>query len=246
MKLLPIVKEIEGTDNKKRLQAVKRILKREKIQFTIERYAGQENILIGKDKILFTAHHDTVRGSPGANDNASAIGVLIGLAKQRKAAIAIFAEEEMGCVGAQAYISKHVLPHAVVDLEMMGMGDTIAIWTVDEERPLLDKIRTALRKTKIPFEDVPSVPMFWADFTAFRDAGLKDAWCLTLAPSSERKAILRFATNPFLATIMALFGGMPKFFRHYHSRHDTSSALSEESLQLSLRAVISVYDELKK
>jgi len=145
-----------------------------------------------------------------------------------------------------AYIKKHKLPKTVVDLEMMGRGNTMAIWPVTEERKALNKIRKALRKIKLPFEEARNVPMFWADFTAFRKEGVKDAWCLTLVPSSERKTIRKFATNPVLATIMLMFGRLPKFFKHYHSPHDNSKAISEKSLQLSLKAVISVYDELKK
>lgn len=243
MKLLAIVKEIEKAGN--RLAAVKRILKKNKVSFTAERYDGGENIIIGKGNVLFVAHHDVIRGSPGANDDASAIAVLVGLAKARKAAIVIFDEEEIGYVGATAHIKKHKLPKAVIDLELMGNGDMMAIWPVTEKRPLLVKIRKALKKV-IPFEEAKKVPIFWADFTAFRNAGLKDAWSLTLLPSSEKELIRNFATKPFMSVALALFGRMPEFFRHYHSPYDDSKVLSEKSLQLSLKAVISVYDELHR
>jgi len=246
MKLLSIVKEIEGEDNNKRLAALKRILKKQRIRFTTEKYNSGENILIGKGSILFVAHHDTVIGSPGANDNASAMAVLIGLAKARKAAIVIFGEEEIGCVGAKAYMRRHEMPKVLVDLEMMGRGDMMAIWPVTEERPMLEKIRKGLRKAKISFEEAKRVPNFWADFTAFRDAGLNDAWCLTLVPSTEKKLIRSFATNPLLTTIMLIFGQVPEFFKHYHSKYDNSKAITEKSLQLSLKGVVSVYDELHR
>ncbi len=246
VKLLPIVKELEDYDNSKRLSKLKKALRKNKISFKVEKYNSGENIVIGKGDILFTAHHDAFSNSPGANDNASAMAVLMGLAKARKAAIAIFGEEEIGCIGAKAYIKKHGLPKAVVDLEMMGKGDIMAIWPVDYQRPLLEKIRKGIRKAGIYFEEARKVPTFWADFTAFRNAGLLDAWCLTLVPSSEKKLIRRFATNPVWATILFFIGGIPEFFKHYHSHNDNSAALTEESLQLSLKAVISVYDELHK
>jgi len=246
MKLLTLVKELEHTNDVERLAALKGILKRYKIPFTAENYESGQNIIIGKGDILFTAHYDTVFNSPGANDDASAMAVLIGLAKARKAAIAIFDEEELGYIGAKAYIEKHGLPKAVIDLELMGMGDMMAIWTVEEERPMLEKIRKALRKAKITFEEARKVPIFWADFTAFREAGLKDAWCLTLAPSSEKELIRNFATRPLLTTVMTIFGQVPKLFKYYHSSKDNSSNLTEKALQLSLKAVISIYDELKR
>ncbi len=246
MKLLPIVKELEGFDNEKRLKALKAVLKKQRIKFSVEKYDGGENIVIGKGNILFVAHHDAFNGSPGANDNASAMAVLIGLAKRRKAAIVIFGQEELGCIGSNAYILKHGLPKAVVDLEMMGIGDMVAVWPVSEKRPLLEKIKQGLGKAKVEFEEAKKVPNFWADFTAFREAGLRDAWCLTLVPSSERQIIRSYATRPFLSIIMFLFGRIPEFFRHYHSKQDNSAAISEKSLQLSLKAVISVFDELHR
>ena len=243
---MPIVKQIEGTDNKRRLEELKKLLKKHKIAYKVEKYSSGENIIIGKGKTLFVAHHDTVPRSPGANDDASAIAVLIGLAKARKAAIAIFDEEELYCIGSKEYIKRHKMPKAVVALEMMGMGDMMALWPVDEERKLLNKIRIGLKKIKMPFEEAQKVPSFWADFTAFREAGLKDAWCLTLVPSSEKELIRNLATRPLMAVFGMLFTGLPKFFKHYHSTLDTSKALSEEALQLSLKAVISVYDELHR
>jgi len=246
MKLLPIVKALEDYDNNKRLAKLKQVLKKNNIKFKAEKYNSGENVIIGKGNILFVAHHDTFPNSPGANDNASAMAVLIGLAKKRKAAIVIFGEEETGCIRAKAYIDEHGLPKAVVNLEMMGRGDMMAIWPVDYQRPLLEKIRNGIRKAKISFEEARKVPMFWADFTAFRQAGLKDTWCLTLVPSSERKLIRRLATSTLWATFLILIGGIPEFFRHYHSHSDNSGVLTEKSLQLSLNAVISVYDELHK
>jgi len=246
MKLLPIVKQIEGPDNQKRLKAVKEQLKKYSIPYKIEKFETGENIIIGKGDVLFVAHHDTVPGSFGANDNASAIAVLMGLAKARKAAIVIFGEEEVGCVGTKAYIRSHELPKAVVDLEMMGMGDIMAIWPVAKETPLLNKVRQGLKKANIYFEEAKRVPIFWADFTAFREAGLENSLCLTLVPSSEKKLIRSFSTRPWLTGIMVLFRKTPKFFKHYHSKHDNSLAISEKSLQLSLKAITSVYDVLKK
>lgn len=246
MNLLPIVKQLEGSDNQKRLQSLKQLLRKLRIPFRAEKYDDGENILIGKGDVLFVAHHDTVPGSPGANDDASAIAVLIGLAKARKAAIVIFGDEEINCVGSAAYIERHKLPRVVVDLELMGIGNMMAVWPVIEERQLLQEIRKGLKNACVRFEEAKKVPAFWADFTAFREAGLKDAWCLTLVPSSQKQLIRNFATRPYLSTFMALLGGVPKFFRHYHSSHDNSEALTEKSLRLSLKAVISVYDELHR
>ena len=63
--------------------------------------------------LLVMAHYDTVRGSPGAVDNAAAVGVLIELAHvlakeppSRPVMLAFTANEEIGLVGAEALASK--------------------------------------------------------------------------------------------------------------------------------------------
>lgn len=244
MKLLPIVKEIEGSHD--RLATVKKLLKQHKITYRTEKYDTGTNILIGKDELLFVTHHDAFPGSPGANDNASAIAVLIGLLKKRKAAACIFDEEEKGYVGASAYTEKNKLPNTVIGLELMGMGDTIAIWETPEERPKLKKIHSVLGKAGIPYEDITRVPGFWGDHTAFQEAGLKDSWCLTLAHAKERKLLITLAKRPYLAPFLLFFKKMPKLFKHYHNPQDTSDVLSEKSLQTSLKAATAVYDALHR
>lgn len=61
--------------------------------------------------LLIMAHYDTVRGSPGAIDNAAAVGVLIELAKvlgdSPQPVILMFtANEETGLVGAEAFAER--------------------------------------------------------------------------------------------------------------------------------------------
>ncbi len=61
--------------------------------------------------LLIMAHYDTVPGSPGAIDNAAAVGVLIELAKvlvdsPRPVMILFSANEEVGLVGAEAFAER--------------------------------------------------------------------------------------------------------------------------------------------
>lgn len=64
--------------------------------------------------LLIMAHYDTVDGSPGAIDNAAAVGVLIELARvlakeppSRPVVLAFTANEEVGLVGAEALAARH-------------------------------------------------------------------------------------------------------------------------------------------
>ena len=80
--------------------------------------------------ILVSAHYDTVNGSPGADDNGSAIAATLELARllgsrstQRPLWLAFFDQEEAGLVGSLAFTShpeKLANLEGVVNLEMMG------------------------------------------------------------------------------------------------------------------------------
>ena len=77
-------------------------------------------------EIVVGAHYDTVPGSPGANDNASAVAVLIELARMKlPARFVAFANEEMpyfqtGEMGSIAWARKGENVRAMFSLEMLG------------------------------------------------------------------------------------------------------------------------------
>lgn len=84
-----------------------------------------------KGKILVTAHYDTVRGSLGADDNASAIAAILELAQlfsgehstQRSLQFALFDQEEMGLRGSLAFVADSAnlaRLEGVINLDMLG------------------------------------------------------------------------------------------------------------------------------
>ncbi|WP_421657879.1 M28 family peptidase [Leptothermofonsia sp. ETS-13] len=80
--------------------------------------------------LLVTAHYDTVRDSPGADDNASAIATALEIARLlgpqktvRSLQIAFFDQEEQGLLGSFAFTSESanlVNLSGVINLEMLG------------------------------------------------------------------------------------------------------------------------------
>ncbi|MGE5182781.1 MAG: M20/M25/M40 family metallo-hydrolase [Acidobacteriota bacterium] len=79
--------------------------------------------------LLITAHYDTVPGSPGATDNAVAVGLLIELARELRdhapahpVMLAFTADEEDGLVGAEALARDRDDIGFVVALDLLG-GD---------------------------------------------------------------------------------------------------------------------------
>jgi len=86
----------------------------------LENFADGVNIFaerLGTDKaagaILVAAHFDTVSGSPGADDNATGVAVVLEIARllgsqptPRTLQLAFFDKEEAGLLGSQAFTSK--------------------------------------------------------------------------------------------------------------------------------------------
>lgn len=84
--------------------------------------------------ILIGAHYDTVPGSPGADDNATGIAVLLELARQFAThppqcpvQLVTFDLEEYGMLGSQAYVAelcrRHQALTLMISLEMLGYFD---------------------------------------------------------------------------------------------------------------------------
>jgi hypothetical protein len=90
--LLEYVQALENQNNQARGRQVLSILKSFGITPSIQenRLLKIRNIVVdfaphpGRKTLLFSAHYDAVKGSPGANDNASGVAVLLGLCQKVK------------------------------------------------------------------------------------------------------------------------------------------------------------------
>ena len=88
--LLEYVRTLEYKSNLMRGQQVQSILKSLGIEPSIQEchLLKIKNIVVDfspdseRKILLFSAHYDAVKGSPGANDNASGVAVLLGLCRE--------------------------------------------------------------------------------------------------------------------------------------------------------------------
>jgi Peptidase family M28 len=103
-------------------------------------------------EIIISAHYDSFRNSPGADDNASGVGVLIELIKFFKhlnipegirIRFIAFGAEESGLVGSRAYLNKHSVSldqcELLINLDQVGGNNDCSIEMTGGVRGIPDK-----------------------------------------------------------------------------------------------------------
>ncbi len=245
--LLDYVRMFEGKNDLDRRNTLIGILESKGHNFELEdyKYKGEEGINIivtkgdGQRDILLTTHYDVVPGSPGANDNASCIAVLLDILEKLKdykvknrIRIIFFDDEEINCIGSQAYVAKHGVDNiiGVYNTELVGMGDTVGIWPVTKDvegSKVLLNLKSVLEDKGYPYGEAGLLPLLFSDHRSFRECGLKDAFCLSMVDGKDMNEIRRFAESP-----KSMQGEIPFMFKLYHSSEDKSKYLSEEALRL--------------
>lgn len=250
-----MVKKLEGKSPFGRREVILDTLTQMGFDYHLQQYQHLalkgDNIIVtigkGRKEILVITHYDAVPGSPGANDNGASIAVVFDLLNRlkkykpkHKFRFIIFGDEELGCIGSQAYVMKRNLKNivAVYDMELVGIGDMIGIWPVtkDSERSVaLQVLRDTIKKLGYYHEEGGRLPLFFGDYDPFRAEGIRDAFCISVIPKKEKEEIRRFVETPRLwMTFKMMFGAkMPKFFQKYHSAEDKSKYLNESAMKMT-------------
>ena len=206
-------------------------------------------------QLLFSAHYDVLKGSPGANDNASGVAVLLGLCNElrrmpKPVRLVFFDREEswlrtpvlsLGLLGSLSYVCKTDLRTvgAVYNLEFCGQGDFLAIWPVKGNEihlAAVQQVKKAASRLELPFKTAHIPWLFLSsDHLSFRLRGFSNAVTLSLLPSSQVAVMDRLLET--ISIIKLLKGqrpSLPEPLSHIHSSEDTSSKLNENSLKLML------------
>ena len=260
---LALVPLLEGRSNPEREAALGRHLTARAIP--VRRHAFQtlegrgENFAVelgtGERVLVLIAHHDAVPGSPGANDNAGSVGILLHLIDRLATAppsrlrvrLLFTAAEEIGYLGARAYVAAHDLSdvEGVLSLELCGIGDSIALWDAGAESPFLARVCHALDGFGLRRDEghhvVGRIPMFGSDHRAF--AGAVAAYGLTVVPANQAEALRQFVFNPVRSALRHLVRRPPPFHT-YHTRGDTGATLDPRALDTVVGALEAVVSEL--
>lgn len=254
---LALTRLLESRDNAARESAVARYLAARGVGFARQRFStfeGQgENFSVdvgsGHRVLVLIAHHDAVPISPGANDNAASVAILLTLLERLAAAppprlrvrLLFPACEELGYLGARAYV--RATPPAdvigVLSLELCGIGDTLAIWDAAAETPFLRSVRGAFeslgRRADEGYHVVGKIPVFGSDHRAFAAAGVP-AYGLSVAPSAEAEALRQFVLSPVKSAISAV-KRRPVPFDTYHTRRDTLATVNGAAMDMVVQSL---------
>ncbi|MCH8004143.1 MAG: M20/M25/M40 family metallo-hydrolase [Nanoarchaeota archaeon] len=251
---LDLVKKLENKSNEERKNIIIKILKNKKIKYKLEDYSyfGTKgvNIIVefgkGNKYSIASAHYDVVLGSPGANDDASAISVLFKLIEnlrkiklKNKIKIIFFGDEEIGRFGSLSYIKKHSLRDliGVYHMELVGMGDSIGLWPVtkfNENSYIIENIEKVLEKENIYWEIIGNLPAFYGDDLSFREHRFKHAICISVTYKKDKEKIKRFVKSSIPSLIFKYHLGLvPKMFKLYHSKNDKSIYLNENAMGMT-------------
>ncbi|HEV8457294.1 MAG TPA: M28 family peptidase [Methylomirabilota bacterium] len=248
---------LAGRENAEREAAVARYLAERSIRFSRHRFASFEgkgenfsvDVGSGDQVFILIAHHDAVRGSPGANDNAAAVGILLSLLDRIEPLVParwrvrflFTACEELGYLGARAYLRDIPLGGVagVLSLELCGIGDAIVLWDAEPETPFLRRTAGALERLGLRRDEgyhvVGRIPVFGSDHRAFAMTGIP-AYGLSIVPLAQAEALRRFVFKPWRSTLQALVRRPPPFDT-YHTGRDALETLEPPALERVARAL---------
>ena len=259
---LALARLLESRTNDERERAVAWYLERRGVPFTrsrFETFEGRgENFTVdvgsGDRVLVLIGHHDAVPGSPGANDNAAAVGILLHLLERiagdvpprLRVRFLFTAAEELGYLGAREYVKRERL-HGIVgvlSLELCGIGDALAVWDTPEAGApgFLTSVAGALDtlglRRDAGYHFVGRIPVFGSDHRAFAAAGIP-AYGFTIVPFAEADALRQFVFSPVRSVLRAMVR-RPVPFDTYHTPRDALATLQPAALEGVARALTAV------
>jgi Zn-dependent M28 family amino/carboxypeptidase len=208
----------------------------------------------GDRVVVLIAHHDAVPGSPGANDNAAAVGILLHLLPRLKVPPSLRvrllfpAAEELGYLGARVYVREIPLRNiaGVLSLELCGIGDSLVLWDAGPETEFLRGVTGALEglglRRDAGYHVVGRIPVFGSDHRAFAAAGIP-AYGLSVVPMAQAEPLRRFVLSPVRSALLHALRRPPPFDT-YHTSRDASSTLDPRALEFVARALTAIVSDL--
>lgn len=271
--MLEWVKALEGKEALERREWLMRSLTENAVPFTVHEFKmpGRRgaNLIVQSGAgagpaVLVTAHYDSVAGTPGANDNASSVAVLLNLCLALKSSqcgcavkMIFFDGEEprlrfgpfrLGCYGSRAYLRDHGSENiaAAYNLEWCGEGDLVGIWPVNartRQTAAFKILQKVLEEKGSRHRAADLWPLIVSsDHSSFRHEGIEGSFSLSILPESEAEALERFFSSRWEAIRFLLSPGnrlrlQSSLFRRLHTLEDRADYLDERSLRMAFEIV---------
>ncbi len=213
-----------------------------------------------KPYIGISSHFDVVPNSGGANDNATSIAVCLDILMRIKnelkqnssflenlafdIRVFIFDEEERQLLGSRAYIMEFGRQEirkgkiiGLINLEMLGQGDKLALWDLDDTEKagkVLETLEKTAKEKGVFTKRFDKIVTNTADHVSFRHAKLQDAFTITCISQKDMEISYQYYeaqdTGASIMTLMEIINQAP-IFQHYHKPSDLSEHLNEESMR---------------
>lgn len=194
-------------------------------------------------EILITAHYDAVvlpggKLADGAVDNAASVVAMIEVARRLEGRtkhpvrLILFDQEELGLIGAQAWIKAHGIDDvaAVINADVNGNGDTLmyGLNNGPQSAGLVGAVKAVCAERAISCLDFPEYPP--SDDVAFAAAG---APVLSLGhqPKAEAEKLRAFMLNPPKAAPDP--ATIPAVLMLIHTPNDTIARVEASTLALA-------------
>jgi len=244
---------LAGRSNAQRARLVEAVLRRLGSPVTRLPYRTVEgagvNLFVeagsGPRVLLLAAHHDAVPGSPGANDNAASVGILLDLwarlaadpPRRLTVRFGFFGDEERGMLGSRVYARSAALDDliGVVSLELCGIGDSLALWDVTPalaESPLVRAWIAAAESLGYRRDETyhlaEPVPFFGSDHRPLVDRGVPGVG-LTAVPTGAAEALRAFIYGGVRGALVPP-ARRPPPFTTYHTAGDAPETLEPAAL----------------
>jgi hypothetical protein len=254
---------LAGRSNAERARLVEAVLRARGASVAREPYRTLEGAGVnlftdlgeGPSVLVLAAHHDAVPGSPGANDNAAAVGILLALRERLTATplrrlrvrLAFFGDEERGMLGSRVHVRSAALGPliGVVSLELCGIGDSLALWDVTpalEEtavvRAFVASAETLGYGRDTTYHLAAPVPVFGSDHRPFVDRGVPGVG-LTVVPAAAAAALRAFIYGGIRGVLVAP-ARRPPPFSTYHTAGDRPETLDPAALDRVLAVLEAV------
>ena len=204
---------------------------------------GKDNLSPNLSPILIAAHYDAVPGSPGADDNATGVAVLLELARifatqPTRYPMRLVAKdmEESGLLGSADYVAKLVKEkqklRLMMSLEMIGYCDANP-GTQNYPAPLLDKFYPSTGDFIALIGNLKTLPDLFRLRNSFRKSGTKSEFLPVPNNGKIVSATRRSDHAPFWdAGYRAMMVTDTSFMRnpHYHKPSDRIDTLDLDFL----------------